>query len=691
MFSFLNAGFLVAAAAALIPLIIHLFSRRKVKLIDFSSLKHLKAMQRRQVRRLKIRQLLLLILRMLIILMVVLAFAEPTTTGGNIGSHASVSAVIIFDNSASMNRYVKDGNLFDLTKDKATELMQSFGEGDHIAIVSSGISSSESGKIEFSSPAAASEKIQLISPGYGPTKLESGLTSALELLNKAINLNKEIYILSDLQRNSLLEEQLIADSSVSLYFVELSVEENDNLTVLGVSLGGKLLIPGQPFEITATIKNQGGRNHDDVIASLFVNGSRVSQVSVKIAAGKEKVVRFGHTLSRGGFHSGLVQLSDDKFAADNSCYFSFNIPEQFNVLIIDGDPISDLMQLALVPSQTTGQYWSVKKAQPDNLLGINFRDYDVVMLAGAPRLDNSIVSKLKLFVKSGRSLFISYGEATDITSFNKTWGELTGVEFEAPMDKNFSGAGYYSLGYVDINHPVFSIFNLDENKLPELKFFTLPKTRITGNSKVIMRFTGDRPALIENSYFAGRVLTFAGPMSPAYSDLAGHAFFVPFMARISEYLASQLSAVETELRTGSSLSRSFSASGALNQSIELVKPDSSVVYLSPEEGQGAVTYNVVSANLPGIYRAFFDRREVDRFAVNIDPLEGNLSPASPEQFAEASGIDNYHILNSSATLQAEIAQFRFGKELWQLFLWIAAFLILIELLLSRSAPAREQP
>ena len=79
MFNFLNTSVLFAAAAALIPLIIHLFSKRKVKIIDFSSLKHLKAMQRRQVRRLKIRQLLLLILRMLIILLVVLAFARPTT------------------------------------------------------------------------------------------------------------------------------------------------------------------------------------------------------------------------------------------------------------------------------------------------------------------------------------------------------------------------------------------------------------------------------------------------------------------------------------------------------------------------------------------------------------------------------------------------------------------------------------
>ena len=92
MFSFLNAGFLLAAAAALIPLIIHLFSKRKVKLIEFSSLKHLKAMQRRQVRRLKIRQLLLLILRMLIILIVGAVRVidqKPSATGiGSFHHHA---------------------------------------------------------------------------------------------------------------------------------------------------------------------------------------------------------------------------------------------------------------------------------------------------------------------------------------------------------------------------------------------------------------------------------------------------------------------------------------------------------------------------------------------------------------------------------------------------------------------------
>ncbi len=135
MLSFLNSTVLFAAAAALIPLIIHLFSKRRVKVIEFSSLRHLKAMQRRQVRRLKIRQLLLLILRMLIILGVVLAFARPTLQEGGVGSHASVSAVILFDNSASMNRYVADGNLFELAKKRAGELLETFGEADQVVLL----------------------------------------------------------------------------------------------------------------------------------------------------------------------------------------------------------------------------------------------------------------------------------------------------------------------------------------------------------------------------------------------------------------------------------------------------------------------------------------------------------------------------------------------------------------------------
>lgn len=646
-------------------------------------------MQRRQVKRLKIRQLLLLILRMLIIFVVVLAFARPTTSGGSIGSHASVSAVILFDNSASVNRYVKDGLLFDLAKNRTLELLENFGESDEIAVIPFGASSSLGANIFFSSSAIAKDKISTITPGYTSVAFGSALDKALELLERAKNLNKEIYVIGDRQRNSLPVDVKNLDETINVYLVGLPTEDIENVGVVNVDFGGKLLMPGKPFELTASVKNYDDADKKDIIASLFVNGNRVSQTGVDILAGRESTVRFTHTLSSGGFHSGHVEISDDKFVADNRFHFSFQIPESFNVLIIDGDPASELIKLALVPTDVSGQYWSVKQSAPEDLLGVNFRDYDVVILAGAPKIASTVVERLKAFVKAGRSLLITYAAETDPANFNANWSELSGVSIDEPLDREFSGAGFYSLAFIDNRHPVFSVFDFGKNKLPDIRFFTLPKISITGKQEVLMRFSGDRPALVESKYGDGRVLTFCGPVSPVYTDLTAHAFFVPFIARIGEYLASRLSGYDMELFTGDNIVRSISLKGSLDRAIEVITPDSQILYVPPVEITGAVTYNPTPIELPGIYRSLFERREIDRFAVNVDPLECDLTPASNDQTAKAIGAKEYHVLESNDPLEATISELRFGKELWQIFLWVAALLILLELFLSRSAPVEE--
>ena len=92
-FTFLNGAFLFAALAALLPLLIHLISRRRVATIDFSSLRFLKELERKRIRRVRLRQILLLIVRSLIILAAALSLARPTLKGSfGGGAHAKTSA-----------------------------------------------------------------------------------------------------------------------------------------------------------------------------------------------------------------------------------------------------------------------------------------------------------------------------------------------------------------------------------------------------------------------------------------------------------------------------------------------------------------------------------------------------------------------------------------------------------------------
>lgn len=689
MFGFLNSTALFAAFAALIPLIIHLFSRRRVKVVEFSSVRHLKAMQRRQVRRLKVRQLLLLILRMLIILAVVIAFARPTTRQGTLGAHASVSAVILFDNSASMNRYVADGNLFDLARTRTTELLKTFGQADQVMLIPLVKSQESPVTPQFASAALASDQLSRITAGFGEADLQSSIQTAVEQLKSASNLNRELYVVTDRQRHSLPQTELLKDVPANVYLVDLPLDDVDNAGIVSLDFGGQLIQPGIDFNLTATVKNYGSSDRNDIIASLFLDGKRMDQSDLAVKAGSESSARFARAVSSGGFHSGYVELTDDKFLPDNRYYFSFYIPEQFNLLLIDGDESSRFIELALAPSPTLAHSWSVKTATPDQLTGVNFNEYDVIALVGSPNLPAPLVDRLKSFVRQGKSILATYGGQTDINAFNKTWSDLTGVTYQEAVRQSFSQAGYYTLQSIDIQHPIFSVFGLEQDKLPEVKFYTLPSLTVTPATHTLIKFSGDRPALVENKYGAGKVLTFTGPIAPKYTDFPAHAFFVPFISRTAEYLAADLSSFDIHLFTGSAITRTLSPKTSVVSSVELSTPDSAIYELAPEEAQGNLVVRPKPTDRPGIYTLKYQGRDLDQFAVNLNPAECDLSAADPDQFAAALGANQFRELKGGDPLASTISGFRFGRELWQLFLWIAVILLAVEMLLARGATQEE--
>jgi len=685
MFGFLNSTVLLAALAALIPLLIHLFSRRRVKVVEFSSLKHLKEMQKRQLRRLKIRQWLLLILRMLIVLVAVLAFARPTVREGAVGAHAAVSAVVLFDNSVSMDRAVADGNLLDRARQRTRQLLETFSQSDQVALVpldrTGGAASSE-----FGSPAVALAELDRLGRGAALANLQSGLETAVELLESAASLNRELYLVTDRQRSSLPEVESLRDHDLPLYLIDLSIDEVDNFGLISLDFGGQLIHPGHDFDLVATVRNYGRRDSDERIASLFLDGRRVAQTDFKVPSGSEAAVRFTRSVAGTGFHSGHVELSDDRFTADNRYYFSFRIPDQSSVLMIDGDPVTTLLALALVPDAAGAQYWSVKTARPDDLAGVNFLDYRVVVLSGAPFLPEAQVRRLQSFVRRGGSLFVLYGGNTDIAYFNSVWSELTGVRYAQAVRRSFSRAGYYSFDRVELTHPIFIPFGWEQGRPPEVKFFALPQLIADSRAVALMTFTGGQPALAEAGYGQGRVLTFTGPISPEFSDLTSHGFFVPFVSRAIEYLASDLTSLDIRLLAGESLTRSLPPDRTAGPSVELILPDSGSVRLTPEDSDGATVVRIGSVNQAGIYRLLERGREIDRFAVNIDPAECDLAAVDHDQLTASLGAEEYRLLESDASLAEVIARFRVGRELWPLLLWAAAVLLAVEMLLGRRSP-----
>ena len=115
MISFLFPSILWGLLASLIPLVIHLASKRSSQVVEFSSIIHLKSLETESIKKLKIIEWLLVFIRMLVIVFLILTFAGPIQKSSTtwIASSKESTAVIIIDNSASLDVNKNNKSLLD--------------------------------------------------------------------------------------------------------------------------------------------------------------------------------------------------------------------------------------------------------------------------------------------------------------------------------------------------------------------------------------------------------------------------------------------------------------------------------------------------------------------------------------------------------------------------------------------------
>lgn len=689
MLNFLNTAVLVAAAAALLPFVLHLFSKRKVRVVKFSSIVYLKAMQKRQVRAIKIKQILLLIIRTLILLAVVMAFARPATEGGFLGSHAAVSAVIILDNSASMGLSVRDGRLFDIASGKAKAILKQMEQADEVALIlSSGFSDGAGRGDLFGNPAATGTLLEAVEPTDMRGDLTGAINRAMEMIAQRQNLNREIYIISDFQESSFLEEVALKEFDAAVYLVELPGEEIDNCGIVAIDAGDQLIAVGTEFDFSVTVKCQtgGGGGGEERLISLYLDGQRVSQSGFYIGVGETKEINFKLALPSPGYHDGYFRLSDDDLKADNDYFFSFYIPENFNILLAGNDEVdSRLFRLALAPDENLRRHWSVKQISYNQLGSLRLSDYDVVILANLSKLSDGEVARLDDYVRRGGGLMVNCGRDVDSSFFNRYLSEMTGVELQSEFPSQISRGGFYRLSDFDLTHQIFSIFNnIPEDNQFDFKSYARIKAilRPEATTDLLARYSDGSPALVAGKYHAGRVIYFGCDIGPDISDISMHPFFVPFMVRSCEYLSADFSGDREIYYAGDSPRRTLRRAFSIRDEFELIMPDGLSRILKGTSGNDLKTIECGLLKQSGIYSIRNGTTESDRVAVNVDPAEGDLYRIDLDEFKNrfARGI----IVSGEDNLAGFISEKRFGRELWQYFLAAAIFLLALEMLVARD-------
>ncbi|UCC79236.1 MAG: BatA domain-containing protein [Candidatus Zixiibacteriota bacterium] len=681
--TFLNTAFLFALAAVSIPLIIHFLSKRRIKTIEFSSLKFLEQMQKNRMKWLKIKELILLFLRMIIIALIVMSFARPTLKGFLGSSKAVSSVVILLDRSASMEAEGETGTLFEEAKRFAGRLIEALSPADLVSVISFP-EVPESSPVEQINPGRLlKEKLNKIEISYQTGNVGEALNSALEILDKSPDLNREIYLISDAQRiiwDNIPAEALSKDlwQGIHFYNTVFSPVRDDNISVVEVKTPPQLLSPGENIRLTAELENSRKGTVENVLVSVTVDGERRAQTTVSLPPGRTQAVDFNFKLEVPGYHAGYVEIGYDNYGLDNKRYFSLQIPERTNLLAVS-QTVDDLRFLRLALDRQEAGQIKFRGIAVADLLKENLSNFSVILLHDVKSLDPAREKAIEKFVQDGGGMMVALGKLSEQRYWDQFLRELAGIGAGDLAGKEDE---YIYLDRFDLDHPVFSIYSdktaaTTEAEIPRIKLYLY--RNLTGGNVIGSGSSGVN-LLAESS--DNPVLVYGSGFDLSSGELPAHPFFIPFLVRSIEYLGSR----NADLGFAGVIGQPFrwnvkSSSGAFS----LVAPDKTAEKL---KNAGVSTRVFVSGTVykePGIYTLESDGDIISLLAFNVDPAESDNDRVETNDIREILGVTTRE-LDSYGDITTSIKEARFGRELWKEFLAIALILLIIESLLGRTTP-----
>ncbi len=689
---FLNPLVLIGLVAASIPVILHLLNLRKLKIIEFSTLRFLKELQKTKIRRLKIRQIILLILRTLIIVFAVLAFARPTIKSSLpfIGGTAKTSAVIILDNSFSMDVSDEGGNRFKQAKSAALSIIDALKEGDEVVLLDMAGNKKINSSLSRNFVLAKEELLKTKISNF-PANLETSMRLASGILDKSINLNREVYIITDAQRNIFNNENKdslkLFDKTTAVYFVPVGFKSNSNIQNLSVdslNLLTRIFQKDKPVEIESRIKNNSGKDIHGAIVSLFYNNERVAQRTLDVPANEVRTLTIAAEPNQPGAVSACLELEDDALNYDNKRYFGFVIPDKPTVAIISKQAQSEYIS-TVYSSSGSEQLVNAKYFQPSEFAGVDLTNYDIVILAGGPYLKSDF-DRLAQFIKNGGSCFIFADELTPSDVFN--YG-MSILGFGSVKELSYSETQPSQFTSVDKMHPLFEgVFKGTTDSKAIVESPKIYKALSNTQGQPLIEIPGGH-FLSESRLGEGKVLYCSVPPEMGWSTFPVTGLFAAIIYRSTFYLSSR-EGIGVNVSAGNSIMLPVPARFAAFKNFKITDPNKNVSYLQSISLPNGTVLSLDNLNILGNYVVSTQQNKVVSIvSVNPLPSESYLKPVPEDEIEKSmksrlSAPENFRLIEDTRNVVQNVNRARTGSELWKLLIALALLCAVAEMLVARN-------
>ncbi len=434
-------------------------------------------------------------------------------------------------------------------------------------------------------------------------------------------------------------------------------------------------------------------------------------------------------------------LPADDLAGDNTIHLALDVRSALRVLIVDGKPEASrveesgsyFLRMALDPTGRAEHGFAVDVISPNELAAVDYRPYHVVYLAnlasfplqpvvadasaaadGAGSEDETpadadleqyaSLAALESYVRNGGGVVIYTGENINTRFYNGRFYDngrgLLPLPVQAMVGDPADRETFFRINGESIQPAAaMNFFAGEASVLSQLiRFYAFTPAddealaAVPGDTDVPVieaRFNDpeNHPAVVSRSYGQGRVVTIYSSASLAWNDWAVDAVetvrgvFVLFVADLTEQLARSQGDVFTR-PVGSAIA--YDLTGELRDAAVTLRPPevgADLVILAVDQPAGRQQVRYADPQQAGVYAlelALPDGQEQTvLFARNVDPVEGDLAPASETDIDTALGDSEYTYLDRAEPSAGDIARAGERKEYW---MWaIVGLLVLLAL------------
>lgn len=627
--NFLSPLFLAGAAAAVVPLVLHLLRRQPEPRVKFGAVKLLKLAPVEQTGKRHLRELLLLALRAAALVLLASAFARPFFATGGVGGVSGVT-IVALDTSYSLSAPGR----FERARSLATDAIRQAPSTNFVGVVTFA-DEAEIAATPSRDRAPALAAVERAAVTFGATRYQSGLSAAARSLEGS---SGTIVVVTDLQETGWNAGDVGSVPESTRIEVRDVGPPPPNLAVTAVSI--------RDGRIVATVRNSGPAPRDSRVR-FVVDGRPTGEVALSIGPHQTS-----DATADAPVRGAMVAVTIDDpggIQVDNTRYALVESVNQASVLLVtataDPDRGAFYVRQALEAGSARSEGYRVASSSavqlsvgPDDRL----RSHAAIALLSTRGLDRRGREALRSFARNGGGLLIAAGPDVDGDLVSDVLGD------EVPLTVAVASnavAEPRSLAPADIRHPMFQPFRPNPAALGLVTFHRV--ARISGSRcQTIARFTTGEDAMLDCSTGERRVLVFGSDLDDQWNDFPLHSTFVPFLHQALRYLTSSRS------RAGEYLI------GAAPAGVPR-RPGAAVLPATP------------------------DGRPSRAVVVNVDPREGDPTRMSAEEFVSA--IARVKGAGVPAS-RVETAQQEDRQHLWQYLLVLMVAVLAVEgIVASRTA------